>query len=330
MIECLASVRNLNYSNYLTVVVDNSSTDGSVERKGHGPWHNEKDPVPFANVAGGLAGMNFFAKLTYHPRVLRLVWALRLRVILRKLFYLAERPRDGILQIDVLGTSAKFYVRSPGELRLLQKAGIGYFEHPVMEFLKEKLSAGDVVYDVGSNIGLYAVLLGKLVGEKGLVIGFEPEQKNYDHLLQNLSLNSLNHVHIYRVALGDCDGEGKLYSGEDPVLANLLNPREKEAGYEVVKIREGDSFRRAENLPVPRAIKIDVEGYEYSVLKGLKETLQSPACQFVSCEVHPTLLPKGVTPEEVLGLLRSCGFSQISKKDEAAGMSEYHALASKA
>lgn len=291
-------------------------------------WHNEKDSIPFANVAGGLAGMNFLVKLTYHPLVIRMVRALGLRGVVRKLFYLAERPRDGILQIDVLGTSARFYVRSPEELRMLQKAETGHWEQSVMEFLKEKLSAGDVVYDVGSNIGLYAVLLGKLVGEKGLVIGFEPEQKNYDHLLKNLSLNSLNNVHIHRVALGDCDGEGKLYCGEDLLFANLLNPREKETSYEVVKIMEGDSFRKAENLPVPRAVKIDVEGYEYGVLKGLKKTLQSPACQFVSCEVHPTLLPKGVKPEDVLDLLRSCGFSQISKP-EAAGIPEYHALASK-
>lgn len=272
--------------------------------------------------------MNFLVKLTYHPLVIRMVRALGLRGIVRKLFYLAERPRDGILQIDVLGTSAKFYVRSPEELRMLQKAETGHWEQSVMEFLQEKLSAGDVVYDVGSNIGLYAVLLGKMVGESGSVIGFEPEQKNYDHLLQNLSLNSLHNVHIHRVALGDCDGEGKLYHGDDLLFANLLNPREKGASYEVVKIMEGDGFRKAENLPVPRVVKIDVEGYEYSVLKGLKQTLQSPACQFVSCEVHPTLLPKGVTPEEVLDLLRSCGFNQVSKHG-AAGIPEYHALASK-
>jgi FkbM family methyltransferase len=272
--------------------------------------------------------MNFLVKLTYHPLVIRIVRALGLRGIVRRLFYLAERPRNGILQIDVLGTSAKFYVRSAEELRMLQKAETGHWEQPVMEFLRDKLSAGDVVYDVGSNIGLYAVLLGKLVGEKGLVIGFEPEQKNYDHLLQNLRLNSLNNVHVHRVALGDCDGEGKLYCGEDLLFANLLNPREKEARYEVVKIMEGDSFRVAENLPIPRAVKIDVEGYEYSVLMGLKKTLQSPACQFVSCEVHPTLLSKGATPGHVLDLLRSCGFSQISKR-AAAGIPEYHALASK-
>jgi FkbM family methyltransferase len=272
--------------------------------------------------------MNFLVKLTYHPLVIRMVRALGLRGMVRKLFYLAERPRDGILQIDVLGTSAKFYVRSPEELRMLQKAGNGYWEQSVMEFLKGKLSAGDVVYDVGSNIGLYAVLLGEWVGEKGLVIGFEPEQKNYDHLLQNLSLNSLHNVHMHQVALGDCDAEGKLYCGEDLLFGNLLNPRERETSYEVVKIVEGDSFRKAENLPVPRAIKIDVEGYEYSVLKGLEKTLQSPGCQFVCCEVHPTLLPKGVTPEEVLDLLRSCGFSQISERG-AAGILDYYALASK-
>jgi FkbM family methyltransferase len=261
--------------------------------------------------------------------MIRTARALGLRGVARKLFYLAERPRNGILQINALGTSAKFYVRSPEELRMLQKAGTGHWEKVVMEFLKERLSPGDVAYDIGSNIGLYAVLLGKWVGETGLVIGFEPQQKNYDHLLENLRANSLNQVRTYRVALGDCDGEGKLYGGDDLLFANLLSPRESKAGYEVVKIVEGDSFREAEKLPIPRALKIDVEGYEYSVLLGLKETIQSPVCQFVTCEVHPTLMPEGVTPEKVFDLLRSCGFRQISKHG-ADSMVDYYAFAAKA
>lgn len=86
--------------------------------------------------------MNSLVKLTYHPLVIRMVRALGLRGMVRKLFYLTERPRDGILQIDVLGASAKFYVRSPEELRMLQKAGTGHWEQSVMGFLKEKLSGG--------------------------------------------------------------------------------------------------------------------------------------------------------------------------------------------
>jgi hypothetical protein len=57
-----------------------------------------------------------------------------------------------------------------------------------------------------------------------------------------------------------------------------------------VRLERGDDYLRASGIPVPRAVKIDVEGAEIRVLHGLRETLQHPDCRFVMCEVHPQYL----------------------------------------
>jgi methyltransferase FkbM-like protein len=76
-----------------------------------------------------------------------------------------------------------------------------------------------------------------------------------------------------------------------------------------VGVVAGDRFRQLKGLPIPRAVKIDVEGHEYAVLQGLHDTLSQPACELVCCEVHPKLLPSGRSLETVSGLLESLGFA---------------------
>jgi hypothetical protein len=66
-----------------------------------------------------------------------------------------------------------------------------------------------------------------------------------------------------------------------------------------------------ENLPLPRVVKIDVEGYEYQVIRGLRKTLCDEKSQIVCCEIHPTMLPPDIEPEMVIELLESCGFNRI-------------------
>jgi hypothetical protein len=82
-------------------------------------------------------------------------------------------------------------------------------------------------------------------------------------------------------------------------------------GYQVVEIMEGDHLVEIEKLPLPRAVKIDVEGYEYAVIRGLSQTLVQPDCELVCCEIHPSLLPAEVKPQDVLDLLKSLGFTHI-------------------
>lgn len=270
----------------------------------------------------------FLRRLSYWSLGRQVIRILHLHNIFRKWYYYWSRPRNGILTIEVRGISAQFYIHTPGELRVLESmGGGGCGERHILELLISKLRAGDVIYDIGSHVGLYTIVLAKVVGPQGQVIAFEPESQNHKHLLSNVELNDLMNVRVFRKALGDQDSEKKLYIGDDTGNSSLVRPYATETSYELVELVNGDRFVEAENLPLPRVVKIDVEGYEYNVIEGLRHTLGQPACELVCCEIHPTLLPAEVKPEIVLELLKSLGFGHINLYIRE---SEYHAVAYKA
>lgn len=251
-------------------------------------------------------------RLTYRPEVKTLARALGLRRILRKWYYRWARPPDGIVNVIAAGMNAQFHVRTPGELRNLDPAGGAQQEQKIVELLISTVHEGNVIFDVGANVGLYSVLLAKAVGDRGQVIAFEPEGECYQHLQDNLKLNGLTNVRAFRKALGERCCEAKLYRGEENADSSLVGPPTgTDIGHELVEIVEGDEFAKAEGLPVPQLVKIDVEGYEYAVLQGLRRTLTHPACHLLCCEIHPHFLPKSVSAESVLGLVQSLGFNRI-------------------
>jgi FkbM family methyltransferase len=256
--------------------------------------------------------MEFLRRLTYRPEVKTLARALGLRRILRKWYYRWARPPDGIVNVRVAGINAQFHVRTPGELRNLDPAGSVQREQKILEVLISSLRGDDIVFDVGANVGLYSVMLAKAVGNRGHVIAFEPENESYQHLLDNLKLNGITNVRAYRKALGERRCEAKLYRGEENADSSLVRPPTgSDSGHQMVEVVGGDEFAEAEGLPLPRLIKIDVEGYEYNVIQGLRRTLAQPRCELLCCEIHPHFLPKSVRAESVLGLVQSLGFNRI-------------------
>jgi FkbM family methyltransferase len=146
------------------------------------------------------------------------------------------------------------------------------------------------------------------------VLAFEPEDHTYERLGEHLHLNQLTNVRPFKVAMGDAEGKVCLSLGEVAGSARIVQGGEQTAGTGIIEraqVVRGDRFVEAEDLRLPRAVKIDVEGYELAVIRGLSRTLAQPQCELVCCEVHPHLLPTSVTPEEVLDLLRSLGFRRI-------------------
>lgn len=274
--------------------------------------------------------MNLLNRLTYRPEFIAPVRALGLRRIMRRWYYHWARPADGILRVQVAGIEAQFYVHSPEELRVLESAGDAGRERQILGLLISALHAGDVVYDIGANVGLYSILLAEALGTKGQVIAFEPTPLSFERLGNNLKLNGITNVRAFRVALADYSGEGKLYySSEDLALSNLIRPRTDQMTHQMVGVVGGDDFREAQSLPVPRAVKIDVEGYEYAVIRGLRRLLSDPACKLLLCEVHPTLLPSQVRPEQVHELLKSLGFTRLDIHRPSTSP-DYHLMAFKA
>lgn len=270
---------------------------------------------------------SFLRRLTYSSELKTLARVLRLRSILRNQYFLWSRPADGILTIDVGSIAGRFQVRTPGELRNLDPAGGAQHELPLLERLIEEMRPGQVVYDVGANVGLYSVLLSQVVGPEGCVIAFEPDPESYLHLQENLALNGLTNVRVLPRALGQEHIVTKFLRGEGNADSSLVRPAAyKDLGHQLVEVMRGDELVQDQNLPLPRLVKIDVEGYEHAVLQGLRRTLSHPVCEIVCCEIHPRLLPREVKPQDIIDFLQSIGFVSLNVRPR---FDVFHLLAHK-
>lgn len=280
------------------------------------PWRSETSRI--RRLATRLLSRQWLMSLLGWCGVRGLFWRMYCRLF---------GPGGGILHLELGARRARFYVHSDWVAEDLRSFG---GEQEVLERLISTVKPGEVVYDIGANLGLYAVFLGQAVGPRGQVIAFEPEPHYCDRLRGNAALNGLRNIRVSCLALGDRPGDLELLPSEVGIAAPRLAESTADVGSgragSKVRVVEGDRLVEIENLPLPRAVKIDVEGYEYAVLRGLRRTLSNPLCQIVCCEVHPGLLPGGVGPGEILDLLKSCGFIRF---DTLPRPPEQHVLAFK-
>ena len=271
--------------------------------------------------------INILKRISYSPFFVKTAKFLHLRSTLRKIYYFLFCPKNNILDVNLSEILAKFYVKNPDELRLIESVAGDEGEKKVLVSLISFLKKGDIVYDVGANMGVYSIILAKAVGANGKVIAFEPEKESLIRLKENIQLNNFKNVFIIDKALGENTVSGKLYISETTGNFSLVNIYDKEVKSESVEIVNGDDFVKKQNLPIPKAVKIDVEGYEYSVLNGLKNTLTNSNCKIICCEVHVDLFPEGITEEKIIELIKSFGFKRIEIFKRA--FSAYHIIALK-
>lgn len=146
----------------------------------------------------------------------------------------------------------------------------GLYDLCVSEALWRLCRKGDVVADVGANIGYFSSLMSKRAGSEGVVLSFEPNPQILEILKANTS--NLKNISLHTVALSEGDGLETLYapSGyvENRGLASLSG--EKASAIARVELKTLDSF----NVQ-PRILKMDVEGHELQVLKGAVCTLKT-------------------------------------------------------
>lgn len=269
--------------------------------------------------------MNLLLRLSYSPVVRQISRTLHLSNILESAYYWWVTSPYGVYEFRTLGLSYKIRLEKRGELRNRQWNYERSGERDFLAALQANLHPGNTVLDVGASVGEFTLPLAKIVRENGLVLAFEPGESTSRRLLDNVKLNGLSNVQIFRKALGDQDSVATLFSGG--FKCPSIVPPEGDSDYrtvsENIEIVRGDDFLAREKLPVPQAIKIDVEGFEFAVLQGLRGTLANPSCRLVCLEIHPQLLPSGVTPEALTELLRGSGFElQVEKRDE-----EFHVVA---
>lgn len=161
------------------------------------------------------------------------------------------------------------------------------------------LRPGDVVYDVGANIGWYSLLAARAVGASGKVVAFEPSLQNAALLRANAATNRLANVTVIPAAVAERDGwatfehrgslEGSL-SGDGDAGASSAGgaaPRRAVRGLSVVPVLALDSWIAATAQDPPGIVKIDVEGAEAHVVRGMSQTLRTVGPALV-IELHGT------------------------------------------
>lgn len=250
-------------------------------------------------------------RLSYSPFIVKVFRFLHIRNAVRILYFYIFRPRSRKKKITFHGIDAEFQIKNPVDLRLVEtpfQAGMGD-ERLFLEKILTSLKEGDVVYDIGSSIGIHTVFMAKRVGDEGRVFAFEPEESSNIELRSNIDLNSLSNVEMFKVALGNEFTEGSLSSGGGTGDFSLLS-QSKESFGSKVKVVPGDYLIQKEKLLLPNLVKIDVEGYEYYVLQGLESTIKQEKCRMICCEIHPNLLPEDINQEKIISLLESFDFNR--------------------
>lgn len=182
--------------------------------------------------------------------------------------------------------------------------------------------AGDVIYDVGANIGNVAVLFARLAGRDGHVFGFEPIWPNYLRMNDNVQLDTHWKAPIVPLPFGLAEvaktAEMNL-PGNFPARASLAPAevwRETHGVEEVTRFEARfvklDEFMRDFRVAAPDILKIDVEGAETFVLRGATECLASATPPLIVMELMaPWMVAFGLKPWDVLSLLASNGYHFI-------------------
>jgi FkbM family methyltransferase len=183
----------------------------------------------------------------------------------------------------------------------------GVFEPSSTEIVKHLVKSGDVVLDVGANIGYYSVILSKLVGEEGKVYCFEPTDHYGKVLKMNLAENNARNVEIFKVGLSNQKSEVQIQIG--PSSATLHSPGKVPLLFtETIQLISLDEWLEDRNLTKIDFIKIDIDGHEPLFLQGAWNALDRYNPTILLEVSHPHYLDAGFTAWDFYDLLKGRGY----------------------
>ena len=148
----------------------------------------------------------------------------------------------------------------------------GEFSYLEAKIFEQICKAGDVVIEVGANIGAHTLYLSKLVGN-GYVFAFEPQRLVFQNLCANLALNSISNVFAYQEAVSNENGTIIIPECNFKENNNFggINIENTKKGTLINKIKLDNFVNRISSL---KLLKIDVEGMEIGVIEGAVELIK--------------------------------------------------------
>lgn len=183
-----------------------------------------------------------------------------------------------------------------------------------VEWLERNLRNGDVLYDIGANIGVYS-LIGAKIAPESTIVAFEPAYATFHELCENVLLNgAAASVIPLPLVLGDTTRLGAL-AYRDTTAGAADHSLDEGAGAYVqqVLVHPLDDLVERYGLPAPTLVKLDVDGAEVGVLRGAREVLRRPELRSLVVEIDVA------QTDAVQKELADAGFRLESRVDDRRG-----------
>jgi FkbM family methyltransferase len=185
---------------------------------------------------------------------------------------------------------------APGDyLRNRLKILAGTYEAEELALMRQFLKPGQVILDVGANVGYLTRFLGRATGPDGKVYAFEPNPLIFSLLSRNVA--KLKQVSVFNFGLSSNAGAFPLFlAGNNHSVASfakeypaihLVFQENVELSSIQAKVVIGDEFLDQEGIEQVDLIKIDVEGWEINALSGLEKTIAASKNLTIFCEYNP-------------------------------------------
>ena len=194
------------------------------------------------------------------------------------------------------------------------------------QLFNDIIKNGEVLVDVGANIGYFTLLMAKLSGPTGKIFSFEPEDNNFELLDKNVKCNNYQNIVLEKKGVSDHNGTNKFFlSTKNTGMHSLQKIRDgsKEIKIDVIKL--DDYFSTLDLVEKISLIKIDVEGAEFQVLNGMKTILKNENLRLLIEFIPEHLEKHGTNPSDVLKILDDNNFElyQINENTKELELKNY-------
>jgi FkbM family methyltransferase len=187
-------------------------------------------------------------------------------------------------------------------------------EYEVLEtkILKFFASNSEIIFDVGANVGYYAIELSTVLRPSAMIHAFEPIPESFDQLQKNILLNSASsEVLCNQFAISNSEGKLLLYkpriSGSSASSARNLHPEESVDKVKV-SMTTLDKYLLTNRLSNLDLLKIDVEGSELMVIEGALESIKTYQPVIFAELLRKWCAQFGYSPNQVLEILFPIGY----------------------
>jgi FkbM family methyltransferase len=284
------------------------------------------------------------ALIEYGRRLCRRLDDARVRGIPSKK-YVADRARTRMRLIRKMGKYALFYLSDPmnafrSEKVAMTEEGLkflclnenliertileqGMWERAETNAIKAHVQLGNVTCDIGANIGYFSLLMSKLVGPQGQVHCFEPTSYAFSRLQKNIELNEglpVQNLRLNKQGLSDRCAH-RVEALESRFSSRLLAHEDSEQ-IEFVTL---DHYVSANKISHVNFVKIDVDGYDYAVIRGAGEVLSTHRPMVMAEVCSRVLRDRGADVHMYLDFYIQCGYAtcQILETTEIVALPHF-------